>query len=277
MPVAEACVPPAVLALIDRARIGLTAACLTLAVAGASTAGEVRCWIDDGAVVVPAAYGPIAGDFILDLSQARSQLHATAAQTAGWTSDTARWPLRFAGETRRDFPMTVADLDSRIADFPTNIAGVLGADAFGRFTLDLDLRPCRLLLSRGLPQRLPGLHRLQTAVIADAPAVSAAISDGLTTRTGWFAIDTASASSRIADAGFSRPLPTGVDASGRTRGPARLRAMSVGGALFEQTPAGLMRPVTPGLAGALGTAVWARFHLRIEGRRVGAWRVQVGP
>lgn len=246
--------------------VGLMTACLAIAVAGVVQAGEIRCWIDRGAVVVPAAYGPIAGDFILDLSQARSQLHETAAQTVGWTSDTARWPLRLAGQVRRGFPMTVANLDARTAAFPTNIAGVLGADALGRFTLDLDLKPCRLRLSEVAVPPRPGLRRLKTRVIAGAPGVFAAISDGVTARTGWFALDTASAGSRIADAGFSRPLPKGVDPSGRAQAPARLRAVSLGGYLLEQTPAGIMNPVTPGLAGALGTAVWSRFHIQLENR-----------
>ena len=235
--------------------------------AGAVQAGETRCWIDNGAVVVAAAYGPILGDFILDLSQAHSQLHATAAQATGWTGDSARRTLRLAGETVPAFPIAIADLDARTRGFPTNIAGVLGADVLGRFALDLDLEPCRLRLTRGPASRRPGAHRLRIRMIAGAPAVFAAISDGVTSRTGWFAIDTASAGSRIADAGFSRPPARSVDPSGRAWAPARLRAVSVGGTLIEQTPAGLMKPAEPGLAGALGVAVWSRFHVRMDGRR----------
>jgi len=247
-----------------RARIRAIAICLAVAIAGAVRAGEVRCWVDHGAVVVPAAYGPIAGDFILDLSQAKSQLHETAARTAGSTDDAARWTLRLAGQTRRGFPMAVADLDARTAGFPTNIAGILGADTLGRFTLDLDLKPCRLRLTRYPPR--PDVRGPGTRMIAGVPAVFAAISDGVTARTGWFAIDTASAGSRIVDAGLSRPLPQGVDPGDRTWPPARLRAVSVGGALVEQTPAGLMNSIAPGLAGAFGLAIWSRVHLRIDGQ-----------
>jgi hypothetical protein len=249
------------------ARIRLLAICLFDLLAGAAGAGEVRCWIDHGAVVVPAAYGPIAGDFILDLSRAKSQLHETAARTAGSTEDAARWTLRLAGQTRRGFPMTIADLDARTASFPTNIAGILGADVLGRFTLDLDLQPCRLRLTLTPSPPRPGLRHQRMRTIAGVPAIFAAISDGVTARGGWFAIDTASASSRIVDAGLSRPLPKGVDPGDRTWPPARLRAVSVGGILFEQTPAGLMNPIAPGLAGALGVAIWSRVHVRIDGRR----------
>jgi hypothetical protein len=249
-------------------QVGLVALCLALTTAFAARAGVVRCWIDHGAVVVPAAYGPIAGDFVVDLSRAKSQLHDTAAQTAGWTRGSARWTLRFAGQTRRAFPMTVADLDMRIAGFPTNIAGILGADVLDRFTLDLDLDPCRLRLTRGSRRRDPRDPRMRA--VAGVPAVFAAISDGVTARAGWFTIDTASAGSRIADAEFSRPLPNGIDAGDRARPPARLRAVSVGDVLVEQTPAGLMTAGARTVCGSLGLSIWARVHLRIDGRAISA-------
>jgi hypothetical protein len=242
--------------------IGLLVAWLCLTTAAAARAGDVRCWIDRGAIVVTAAYGPIAGDFILDLSQAKSQLHETATRSAGATDATTHWTLRLAGETRRGFPMTVADLDARIAGFPTNIAGILGADIIGGFTLDLDLEPCRVRLARRPPGRDP--KRLRSRMVAGLPVVFAGISDGVVTRTGWFAIDTASAGSRLAGAGVSRALPRGVDPGDRTSPPARLRAVSVGGILLEQTPAGLMN-AAPGLSGALGLSVWRRVHLHIAG------------
>ncbi len=249
------------------ARIALIAACVGQSLAGGARAAEVRCWIDRGAVVIPAAYGPIAGDFILDLSQAQSQLHDTAARTAGSTDDVARWTLRLAGQRKPRYTMKVADLDARIASFPTNITGILGADVLDRLVLDLDLDPCRLRLSPA-SSRGHG-RRLRTRMIAGAPAVFAAISDGVVTRTGWFAVDTASVGSRLADAGFSRSLPKGVDPDDRAAPPARLRAVSLDGILVEQTPAGLMS-ATPGLAGSLGLSIWARVHLRIDGRLLSA-------
>jgi hypothetical protein len=250
------------------AHIRLPAIWLAIALAGAARAGDARCWIDNGAVVVPAAYGPIAGDFILDLSQSTSQLHETAARTAGSTNDAVSWTLRLAGRTRRGFRMRVADLDARAARFPTNIAGILGADVLGGSTLDLDLQPCRLRLT--LRPAPPKTHDLRTRTVAGVPAVFAAISDGIVARTGWFAIDTASAGSRLADAGLSRPLPKGIDAGDRAAPPARLRAVSVGGKLVEQTPAGLMNPSAPGLAGSLGLSIWSRIHLRLDARSLSA-------
>jgi hypothetical protein len=40
-------------------------------------AGQTRCWVDNGAVIAPAAFGDIAGDFIFDLSAPQSVLHST--------------------------------------------------------------------------------------------------------------------------------------------------------------------------------------------------------
>jgi hypothetical protein len=252
-----------------RSRFLAMAICLVALCAGVAQAGEARCWLDNGAVVVPATYGPITGDFILDLSQTASQLHETAAQAAGWSENSARSTLRLAGRAKHGFPMRVTDLDVRVARFPTNIAGILGADVLGGLTLDLDLAPCRLRLARS--GRKTVRHPV-TRLVAGTPTVFAAISDGVTARTGWFSVDTASTGARIADAGFSRPLPKAADANDRARPPGRLRAVSVAGQLLEQTPAGVMAPAAPGLAGSLGTWVWARVHLHIDGRVLSARR-----
>lgn len=215
---------------------------------------DIRCWIDHGALVVPADYGPLAGDFILDLSQATSQVHETSAQTAGWTGRSVRWPLSLAGRTLPGFSASVADLDARTGGFPTNISGVLGADILNHSTLTLSFNPCRLRL---YPSRARGHPTIRT--IAGVPAVFAAVSDGATTRAGWFAIDTASAGSRLSGAGFSRPLEPGVDPGDRAWPPARLRAVSIGGVLIEQTPAGVTQDTAAGLDGYLGLDVWRAF------------------
>jgi hypothetical protein len=224
-------------------------------------AGETACWFENGAVVVPAAFGPIAGDFIVDLSRAASQLHETPARARGYTGRYALGTLRIAGETRPAFPVTVADLDARSAGFTTNIAGVLGADAFAPFLFDVQTSPCRMRLSRRAPARWAGSVRLRVTRIGGVPAIPAAISDGATSRRGLFAIDTASRESRIAEAKLSRLPPRGADPH------ARLRALSVGGQLFEQIPAGLAAGAPPDLAGAIGEAVWSRFRLRLDQRR----------
>ncbi len=238
--------------------------CIALVlIAGSARAGRARCWFENGALVVPAAFGDIAGDFILDVSAPRSQLHVTRAQSAGIVADHARADLRLAGERVHGFAMGVADLDARSHGFTTNIAGVLGADALSPFTADIDFSPCKVRLRRGRPALLSGGLRLKVREVAGIPAVTAAISDGAVSRQGLFAIDTASAGTRIAAAALSRAPPTGVDPADRPSAPARLRALSLGGRLFEQTPAGLWPDAPSGLDGAIGNAVWSRFHLRL--------------
>ena len=102
-------------------------------------------------------------------------------------------------------------------------------------------------------------------MIDGRPAVPAAISDGSASRSGWFLIDTASWGSLIANAGFSRPPRNRAIAA-----PARLRAMSLGGTLFEQTPAGLMPPQDgESVDGAIGAAVLAHSRLRLD--QTGGW------
>jgi hypothetical protein len=236
-------------------RIGGLAIVLVL-IAGAARAGETQCWFDNGAIVVPAAFGDIAGDFILDASAARSSLHVTVAGSAGIGGVSARRTLRLAGRRRNGFEMQIANLDAREARFVTGIAGVIGADALTGLVVDIQTAPCRVRLERRA-RPLAGAVRLRTRQIAGVPVVRAAISDGVTTRAGWFAIDTGRLGVRIADARLTREPPPGAGDS-----PARLRALSLGGALFEQVPAGLNPPA--GLAGAVGEAVWSRYRLRID-------------
>ncbi|MDQ2861227.1 MAG: hypothetical protein M3T55_11000 [Pseudomonadota bacterium] len=110
--------------------------------------------------------------------------------------------------------------------------------------------------------------------MAGVPAVAAAISDGAVSRKGLLAIDTASAGTRVVGASLSRAPRTGVDPADAQSPPARLRALSFAGRLFEQTPAGLAPDAPAGLAGAIGSAVWSRFHLRLAIRR--GW-LELGP
>ena len=258
---------------------------LLLAASGAR-AGETRCWFENGAVVVSAAFGDIAGDFILDLSAPHSQLHNTTAQTHGVEADSTRRDLVLAGEKLRGFEMPVVDLDARSEGFVTGVNGVLGADVLEPFVVDIRFSPCVVKLSRhssvrrlerGLPARIVlkrqgglearapgGSLRLKVRRIAGVPAVAAAISDGVESRQGWFAVDTASQGTRIAGAGLSRTPPKGVDPADRPTPPARLRALSLGGRLFEQTPAGLLTDAPSGLDGAIGDAVWSRYRLRLD-------------
>jgi hypothetical protein len=225
-------------------------------------AGETACWFENGAVVIPAAFGDIAGDFILDASAPTSQLHVTTAQTFGIEAPTARATLRLAGERQAKFDMQVADLDARARPFVTGIAGVIGADALAPFVTEIAAAPCRVRLSRGA-KRGAASFRLPLRVVGGTLAVKAAISDGVTAREGWFAIDTGAGRTLVADARLSRSPAEGTDP------PVRLRALSVGGMLFEQIPAGLMADPPAGLSGSIGEAVWSRFRLRLDPR--GGW------
>ena len=191
------------------------------AAASQAAAGETACWIDNGAVVTSAALGDIAGDFILDFSAPHSQLHLTTAQSDGLgdaqsTQDT----LTLAGE-RIAATFEVADLDDRSWDLPTNISGVIGADVLASYVVELRFAPCRLTLSRRASSTR-ALASLPVEMVAGTPTVAATVSDGATTLTGRFAIDTGAAGVRVSDAvaRFSR-LSARVDPMSRDRPPAR--------------------------------------------------------
>jgi len=236
------------------------AAIVLVLMAAPASAGEIACWFENGAVVVPAAFGDIAGDFILDASAPASLLHVTTAQTFGIDAPTARATLRLAGERRVQFDMQVADLDARTRPFVTGIAGVIGADALAPFVTEIATSPCRVRLSRGT-RRGATTVRLPLRVVGGTLAVMAAISDGVAAREGWFAVNTGAARTLISDARLSRTPAEGTDPA------VRLRALSVGGMLFEQIPAGLMADPPAGLSGSIGDAVWSRFRLRLDPRR----------
>jgi hypothetical protein len=234
--------------------------------AGGARAGEARCGYENGALVVPAALGNIAGDFVLDASAPRSALHDTIAMAAGLTGETVTDDLRLAGEGVTGLEAAVQDLDARWVGFPTTIVGVIGADVLARYVVDIDFAPCRIALRRKPPALWRGAARLRVTMVAGVPAVTAEVSDGTAVRRGLFAVDTASAGVRLdpTEAAFSRPLADGVDPALRFRPPARLAALAVAGEVFTQTPAGLLEAPAPPLAGAIGDAVWSRFRMRLD-------------
>jgi hypothetical protein len=229
-------------------------------------AGETQCWIDNGAVVVPAALGDIAGDFLFDLSAPKSQLHLTRAQGDGLDAPVMAAPLRLASETipaRFD----VADLDARSWGFPSTINGLIGADVLAGYVVDLRFSPCRLTLSRR-PGPFKAAERLPLRWVGGVPAVRASISDGASAQRGEFAVDTGALGVRVSDAAakLSR-TPKGLDAASRDRPPARLAALGLGGEALTRIPAGL-EPATPGLLGGIGMAVWSRYDVRLDLRRM---------
>ncbi|HXV00183.1 MAG TPA: hypothetical protein VG166_06775 [Caulobacteraceae bacterium] len=223
-----------------------------------ASAGTTACWFDNGAIIVPAAFGEMAGEFILDPSTAKSVMHVTAAEETGIEGASATATLRLAGRRRVAFAMEVADLSDREQGLVTSLVGILGADALAGEVVDIQTAPCRVRIGPGGPP-LARAIRLPLRRIGGIPAVRAAISDGMASRTGWFAIDTGRLGARIADARLTRAAP--ADA-GET--PGRLRAISMAGVLYEQTPAGLMTPSAPGLAGSIGETVWSNYKIRLD-------------
>jgi hypothetical protein len=128
------------------------------------------------------------------------------------------------------------------------------------YVIEIATSPCRVRLSRRARPETESI-RLPLRVMGGTLAVKAAISDGVTAREGWFAIDTGAVATLVADARLSRSPAEGTDP------PVRLRALSIGGLLFEQIPAGLMADPPTGLSGLIGEAIWSRFRLRLDPRR----------
>ena len=226
--------------------------------ASAACAGETRCWLDKGAVVVPAVFGDIAGDFLLDLARPVSAVHDTRANADGLSGAAATRTLRLAGEDLGPVTLPIVDLDSQTRDFDTTINGVLGADLFADRILTLDFRDggCRLGLARRA--RLPRGARLDVQYVGGVPAIRAVLSDGTKSREGLFSLGTAQAATIISRAHLAR--------ADSAAAPARLRALELAGRLFEQIPA-QVGPGPGGLSGAIGSAILAHGRLTLDGRR----------
>lgn len=249
----------------------LLAAALTSLAPAAARAGRTRCWIDNGAVVAPAALGDIAGDFLFDLSASQSQLHLTRAQAAGVEGPALQATLRFAGE-RIPARFQVADLDARSWGFPTTINGLIGADVLAGYVIDLSFSPCRISLQRReTPEKSLEARPLATLpirTVGGIPTVAASITDGRTALRGRFAIDTGTAGTRLsgAVASLSR-TPKGIDPASRVRPPAHLAALGLGDMALMEAPAALANDLPAGVMGGIGDAVWARYDLRLDLRR----------
>lgn len=240
---------------LEIAAAGLLAA---LAWASSADAGESRCWIDKGALVAPAAFGDIAGDFLIDLSALTSSLHDTAAQSHGLVGASARQALVVAGQHLADADMAIVDLDARTMRFDTVINGVLGMDVLGRFTIEIDPSPCRLRLSLKPPAAPKGGVRLPIRDVGGRPAVPAVVTDGTLVRAGLFAIDTADWATTVAGARFSGTPSVASDS------PVRVRAVEFAGRLFEQVPAAIAPEGPDGAMDAIGMAVLSRRRLVLD-------------
>jgi hypothetical protein len=255
--------------LAMRATLLVFALILGAVAAGGARAGSARCWYENGAIVVSAAAGDIADDYILDLSAPRSLLHDTRVQAAGIAASEVALPVRLAGERLGVTSFQVAGLDARTRGFPTNIAGVIGADALKDRVVDIQLSPCRIMVWRGRPRPFGPALRLPLRWVGGVPTLQAAIADGVSTRAGRFAVDTASAGMRIAarEATLSRAPAPGVDAASRSHPPARLRALSFGGVLAQNLAAGVDADIPEGVLGGVGDGVWDRYVMRVDLRR----------
>jgi hypothetical protein len=220
--------------------------------------GEVRCWIDKGAIIATAAFGDIAGDFVLDLARARTTLHVTRANSDGLMADTATAPLTFAGERFGARTLPILDLDPETKAFDTTVNGVLGADILHGHVLSLDLRNggCRLALAASAPRRPKGAIVVPLSMMNGIPTVPALASDGAKVRPGVYALGTSQAPTIISAAHLSR--------SGAEDSPVRLRALEFAGQLHEQVPAEIRPAVAPGVAGALGLGVLAGSRTIID-------------
>lgn len=248
-----------------RRRVPVLALSLTLAVAGAARAGETACWFENGAIVAPAVIADMAGDYVIDLSAPRTLLHETKAQMAGITAPELILPVEVAGLKAPAVSVKVADLDARGAGFVTPIAGVIGMDVLTGHSVEIDFAACHVRIDQ--PWRARRQVTFPVVVVDGLPTIEAAVSDGPTALRGAFAIDTASrAMARLStrDAAATGKLDgRKADLGARHKAPARLRALSIGGVLAENVPAGLAEDLPEGVAGTLGTGFWAHHRLRL--------------
>lgn len=229
--------------------------------AGPARAAATGCLFYNGALVVPAILDRAGGDWLIDIASPTTLLHETRAQMEGIEAPATVGSLRFDGERLDALAVAVANLDARAPGFDTPIVGVIGADVLGRYVVDIDFSPCRVTLY--LPGHAPRLAGavLPLTMVQGRPTVRAAVSDGTRALSGAFVLDTASrAAVRLAIAA-PRPEDRG---DARQAAPSWIRALSVAGTLYERPPAARAAELPAGLAGALGTGMLSRYHVRID-------------
>jgi hypothetical protein len=221
---------------------------LTLA-GGAAWAQDSVCWIQNGVLLVPAVAAGIDGVFILDTGQAQSQIDATQASEVGLGDPAATAEVRVAGRVFKAVMMAVAPLDERTRAFPTPISGVLGADVLAGQVLSVRPYPCRLSLT---PTRA-GAGRGETITLRQGvPYVHATASNGQRATASDFRIDTGS------------PAPVALDPASGLASGGRLRALSIGGRLFENLIAVPHVGTSEAALGAIGEPVWSRHEMRLD-------------
>jgi len=230
------------------------AALSMLAAATTARAGEAACWIDQGAVIVPALVAGVTGDYILDTGSPHTQLHETRAQGAGIAETALAADVRLAGLAFARRPVAVVDLDARTAGFPTAIAGVIGADLLDGLVLDLNFSPCRVGLYR--PRQAPRFGRGRAwplARVEGLPAAHATATDGVRAATGDFVIATGLGRALALDAALVAAHPA--------KGVLRLRALSFAEDLREWPTVAI---TTGGPMAALGAPALAGYRVRLD-------------
>ncbi|MFT4934981.1 MAG: hypothetical protein ACI9LT_001669 [Pseudoalteromonas distincta] len=239
-------------------------ACGLAAFSGEAMGAEIACWLDRGVLVAPAAAAGVSGDFIIDTGADHSSIHNTRAQALGADGETLVGEVRLAGARLADRDLAVEDLDARTWAFPTPIAGVIGADILQGFVVELDTAPCRLTLaSAGALPRAQG-PALPMVWRGAVPTVAGAISDGPRARSVTLIPATGlDAAARLSPAVATVPGGETKSLSAYESGRAELRALSLGGALFERLRAGLSDGELAA-DGTVGLEVLGRWRLRFD-------------
>jgi Aspartyl protease len=230
-------------------------------------AEETACRYEQGVVVIAAEVAGIAGDFILDTGTPATQIHETRAQSAGLAAGPLLGDVRMAGERLSGRAVEIADLDVRTWAFPTPIAGVIGADVLRGYVVDVDFRPCRVVLAPpGRAKPFAARQSLALTWVGGRPTARARISDGARTLEGDFALATGGDRAVRIDsalAGVNRMASAVELLPGGNLKPV-LRAVSFAGELYQNVSAGVLAADETGPAGVIGPGVLERFSLRFD-------------
>ncbi|WP_300577921.1 hypothetical protein [Phenylobacterium sp.] len=237
------------------------ALCLALSPALAAAA-PLACWYEEGVIVVPAMVAGAAGDYILDTGAPRSELHDTRAQGMGLSGDATQGEVDIGGFRFPDRTLAIVSQDARTYAFPTPIAGIIGADVLRAVIVDVDFRPCRVELHAPAeaPAPRPGGQGLALSWTSGRPVVWAALSDGATARRIQVAPSSGlDAAVRLAP-GEVTSMAAPESLAPYETGRAALRALSLGGVLFENLQAGLSGEEVS----AVGPGILDHWRLRFD-------------
>ncbi|MFC3080090.1 hypothetical protein ACFODL_18465 [Phenylobacterium terrae] len=231
-------------------------------------AGEIDCWFEEGALVVPAVVAGAAGDYILDTGAPRTLLHETRAQAEGFEATQLTGEVRVAGLALPARSIAVESLDARTFAHPTPIAGVIGADVLSGFVVDVSYSPCRVGLYR--PGRAPPMRgglTMPMGRFGALPLAEGSMTDGRTGARGpWIVAVSQALPARLNEAVASAPgaakpeelYPGGV-------WTAELAGLALAGQAAPGARVGLLRQAeADGALGAIGSPVLSRWTIRFD-------------